>query len=577
MPARRARAENDLDRYARAVVLGSLPAGKYHRLACARHLRDREHEGTPHFPYVFVEAEAERFFRFAEQLRHYKGKQFAGKRIILADSQRFRLGSIFGWYHVETNLPRFTTAYNELPRKSGKSIEAAIVALYKTFFCGEPGAEGYCIATKRQQAKIVFDAARKLVRSSGLRNRIEVLAHNLHREAIDAKLEPLGADADSTDGLNPFCIVTDEFHAHKLRDLVDVMESATGARLTFLHYIITTAGDDLVTPCGEMHTYCCQILDQQLPSDEATESMFAFIAHADPTDDWQAESTWKKANPMYGISVNPDDMRKLALAAKHSPGRAPEFKQKRLNLWVSASAPWLSLDGWRKGQHDGWTPNDLAGESCYVGIDLASKLDLFPMVLIFPPTATRESWRVLRWVWTPEDTLRDRAHRDRVPYERWIEEVGFDGEVILRTTPGTQVSHQVIRPLLAELRTRYVIERIGFDPWHADTLIEQLIDEDGFDRDCVVEVPQTFAGMSSGASTYEGAVLAGLVDAGGCPLMTWTHGNAVVNRDGKNNIFPTKKKSRGRIDPVMAAVIAINLWQRAQPDTPAEDPVLLFA
>lgn len=570
------RAAHVVDRYAQQVVSGDLPAGKYHRLACARHLRDRERERTDkHFIYRFNCAEAERFFRFATSLRHYKGEQFAGQLIRLADVQQFRLGSIFGWYHSGTGLPRFTTAYNEMPRKSGKTLEAAIVALYQTFFRGEPGAEGYVVATKRQQAKLCFDAARKLVRSSGLRDRISVLTHNLHREAIDAKLEPLGADADSTDGLNPFCIITDEFHAHKNRDLVDVMESATGARLTFLHFIITTAGDDLVSPCGEMHNYCCAILEESLPSDAATESTFAFIAHADPEDDWLAEATHVKANPMWAISVNPEDMRKTALAAKHNPGRANEFKQKRLNLWVSARDPWLSMEGWSAGQHTDWTPDDLLGDPCYVGIDLASKLDLCAMVFVFPPTEDRLTWRLLRWVWTPEDTLKDRAHRDRAPYEHWSEEIGFDGEPVLRLSPGTQVNHTVLRGVLVEQRRRFAIERIGFDPWHADILVEQLIEEDGFDRDCVVEVAQTYAGMSSGASTYEAAVLAGLVDAGGCPLMRWTHANAVVQRDGKGNVYPVKKKSRGRIDPLMASCIGVNLALRARPEAPADDPVLI--
>lgn len=574
MPARPR--SNAVDGYARRVVAGTIPAGRYHRLACARHLRDRARERTPDFPFVFDYTECQRFVRFATGLRHYKGEQFAGQPIQLAPVQVFRLGSVLGWLHCDTGLPRYTTAYNELPRKSGKTLEAAIVALYKTFFCGEPGAEGYCVATKRQQAKLVFDAARQLVRSSGLRDRIRVLTHNLHRDALEQKLEPLGADADSTDGLNPFVIITDEFHAHRTRDLVDVMESATGARLTFLHYIITTAGDDLVSPCGEMHSYVCQILDGTLPSDPATESTFAFIAHADPDDDWLDPRTWQKANPMWNVSVNPDDLQKAALAAQHSPGRAPEFKQKRLNLWVAASAPWLSVEGWRAGQTD-WSPDDLLGERCFVGIDLASKLDLFAMVFVFPPTATRASWRLLRWVWTPEDTLRDRARRDRVPYDLWTDTAGADGAPILRTCPGTQVDHSVAREVLRDQRSRYDIARIGFDPWHAAGLIAALVEDDGFDPDCVLEVPQTYPGMSVGALTYEAAVLAGLVDAGGCPLMAWTHGNAVVQRDNKGNIFPTKKRSRGRIDPLMAAVIGVNLALRSREELPADDPVLVVA
>src|SRR5262245_14126617 len=148
---------NPVDAYATQVAKGVIPAGRYHRLACVRHLNDRKREGNPDFPYRFVwEARdeagrlkhcAQRFLTFARQAKHYKGKRWAGHFFEPSDFQVFRLGSIFGWRHVETGARRFTTAYNELPRKQGKSFEAAIVAVYVTFFEGEPGAEGYVIAT----------------------------------------------------------------------------------------------------------------------------------------------------------------------------------------------------------------------------------------------------------------------------------------------------------------------------------------------------------------------------------------------------------------------------------------------
>lgn len=540
--------------YARDIVDGRIPAGKYHRLACARHLRDRAREATPAFPYRFDDERAGRFLRFAQQLKHYKG-EWAGQRIVLQPYQVFRLGSLFGWIHIETGLRRFRTAYHELPRKQGKSLEEAIVALYATFFDHEPGAEGYTIATKRDQAKIVFNDAKKLVQSSGLKNHITCFSANLHVDATASKLEPLGSDYDSTDGLNPHFVGVDEFHAHKDRGLIDVMETATGARRQPITFQITTAGDDLVSPCGDQHTYACQILEEVL----IDETFFAFIAHADPEDDWRDEATWRKANPNYGVSVKADDLRALATKAAHMPAAAAAFKQKRLNLWVNASAPWLSVDGWRQGQSTDWTPDDLLHEPCFVGIDLASKLDLCAMVFAFPPAPTRPRWRLLRWVWTPEDTLHERAHRDRAPYDIWVQQ----GH--LRTTPGTRVDHQVLREVLKAERERFDIEQIGFDPWHADMLIDQLVNEDGFAATQVLEVRQTYQGMSSGASKVEAEVLAGQVDAHGCPLMAWCASNAVVQRDGKDNIYPVKKRSRGRIDPIMAFVMAVSLYLRKPP------------
>jgi len=559
------RTTNPVDKYAAAVVAGRTPAGNYHRLACVRHLRDRDREDTEAFPFVFRYELADRFFRFAEQLKHYKG-EWAGQQIVLQDHQKFRLGSVFGWIHADTELRRFRTAYNEIPRKNGKSLEAAAVMLYVTFYDGEPGAEGYCIATKRDQAKLVFNDCKHLVRSSPLRSRIGVHVSNLHREATTSKLEPLGADHDSTDGLNPSAVCADELHAYRDRHLLDVMETATGARRQPLFFKITTAGDDPVSPGGDEHDYACKILDGVLTD----ETYFAFISHADEGDDWLAERTWQKANPNWKVSVKPDDMRALAAKAKGIPAAAATFKQKRLNLWVNATAPCLSIEGWKRGQSQ--IPREefeaaLEHEPCFAGIDLASKLDLCALALVFPPAPGRADIRLILRIWTPEETLVERGHRDRAPYRVWHEQ-GW-----LQTTPGTRIDHQVVRETLAAFRTRYDIEQIGFDPWHADTLITQLINEDGYAETQVIPVPQTYAGMSSACLRIQADILAGMVDACSCPVTTWAVSNVVDQHDGKGNLMFAKGKSRGRIDPIIAATIGTSLFLR-RPTQAVDDGVM---
>lgn len=563
-----------IDAYAHDVVEGTIPAGKYHRLACARHQRDRAREATPAFPYRFDQARADRFFRFAQTLRHYKG-EWAGRPIRLEPWQKFRLGSIFGWVHVTTGLRRYRTAYNEVPRKNGKSLEAAIVALYVTFFDGEGGAEGYTIATKRDQAKIVWNDCKRLVLSSGLRHRIVPLAANLSRAAYAQKLEPLGADRDSTDGLNPSLIIVDEFHAQKNRGLIDVMETATGARRQPLNFQITTAGDNPMSPCGDQHDYACKILDQVLDD----ESFFAFIAHADPDDlegdRWLSEATWRKANPNFGISVKPEDLRALAMKARHMPAAAAAFKQKRLNVWVNATAPWLALDGWRAGQTTWsaagrWTiPDDLLERACWLGIDMSSKIDLTAIVAVFEPVGdgrAPDPWRLVAWCLTPADTLPERALRDRAPYPLWVT-LGF-----LRTNPGNRIDQGVVRAIVAEANALFDIKQIGIDPWNAGNLANELL-EDGHQ---VIEIPQTLQQMSAPAKDLEADVLDGLIDTGGNPLLAWCASNVVVQRDNKDNIYPTKKKSRGRIDPIVATLMARKL--AAIDDThDAEDPDLAVA
>ncbi len=569
--------ENVVDVYARDVVEGRVPAGKYHRLSCERHLRDRAREGTPGFSYRFDLARAERFFRFAAKLKHYKG-EWAGTPIALQPYQQFRLGSIFGWRHVETGLRRFRTAYNEIPRKNGKSLEAAVVALYVTFFDGEPGAEGYCLATKLGQALFVFRDAKKLTLSSGLKDRIKVNARTLSRADSESKLAPLGANPE--DGLNPSLIIIDEYHKLKTRDLVDVMETATGARRQPLNFQITTAGNDPVSPCGDQHDYACKVLDGVF----IDETFFGFIAHIDVDDDWLDERSWQKANPNWNVSIKPDDMRALAQKARNMPSAAAQFKQKRLNVWTNADAPWLSLEGWRAGQTT-WSLEDMRGRACWIGVDLSSKIDLAAVAFAFPPATFRrkpapaddvdddhgldddeaadvdegtppsavplEPWRFHVRSYTPADTVVERSRRDRAPYEQWI-----DGGYLF-TKPGNRIDQDgIFDDLVATAKAFDLkVRAVGFDPWNAGT-IEKDLENAGF---LVVEVPQTFAHLSGPAKEYEADVLDGKVDVGGNPLLAWNAANAVCQRDGKDNIQPIKKRSRGRIDGVVASLIARKL------------------
>jgi phage terminase large subunit-like protein len=252
---------------------------------------------------------------------------------------------------------------------------------------------------------------------------------------------------------------------------------------------------------------------------------------------------------------------------QHESSAAASFKQKRLNLWVNTTAPWLSLEGWRKGQTDDWTAADMKGEVCWIGIDMSSKIDLTAVVLVFPPTETRKAWRLIAWCLTPADTLQQRAHRDRAPYPHWVETAG------LQTNPGNRIDQDKVREMVREADALFDVQTIGIDPWNAGNLVKDLTD-DGFE---VIEIPQNLAQMSGPSKDFEADVLDGLVDAGGNELLLWCVSNVVVSRDARDNIYPVKKKSRGRIDPVIAALMGRKLAAIDPDDGPAEDPVLVAA
>jgi phage terminase large subunit-like protein len=342
---------------------------------------------------------------------------------------------------------------------------------------------------------------------------------------------------------------------------MDVMETATGSRRQPVNFQITTAGDDPLTPCGDQHDYATKVLERVFTD----ETFFAFIAHADLDDDWTQERTWRKANPNYGVSVKPDDLRALARKARHMSSAAAAFKQKRLNLWVNAIAPWLSLEGWRAGQSH-WTAESMRGEVCWIGVDLSSKIDLTAVVIVFPPTATRHTWRVLAECLTPADTLEERARRDRVPYERWVEQ----GH--LHTNPGNRIDQDVVADMVKRAAGLYDVQGVGIDPWNAGNLVTHLEAENIL----VVEIPQNVAQMSAPAKEFEADVLDALVDGGDNPLLTWCISNAVAPPDNRGNIFISKRRSRGRIDPVVGAVMARKL-AAAPTQAAAEDPDLVVA
>ncbi len=339
--------------------------------------------------------------------------------------------------------------------------------------------------------------------------------------------------------------------------MLDVMETATGARRQPVIYIITTFGDSELSPWGDQNQYANQILEGTL----VDETFFVFTAHADPEDDWASLETARKANPNFGVSVNPDDLASKIAKAKGIPSAAASYKQKHLNLHGNASAPCLSVDGWKKGQSRMTREAFLAsllGKACYLGVDLASKLDLCAVSALFPPDDDSQKWRVLQRIWTAGETLADRAHRDRAPYQTWVDQ-GW-----LTAAPGPSIDHDLVRLAILEWRGLFRIQQIGFDPWHADRPIKDLI-ADGFDETQVLSVAQTYAGMSAACLRMQAEIISGQMDANGCPVTAWAVSNTVGQSDNKDNLMFIKKRSRGRIDPIISATTALVLALRGAP------------
>lgn len=530
-------AECRVTTYAQQVLDGAIPAGRLVRLACERHLRDLE---TGHQRGLWFDNEAAtRAIAFFGFLRHSKG-EWAGRAFELSPWQEFVVGSVFGWKR-EDGTRRFRTAYNEVPRKNGKSTLSAGVGLYLAFFDNEPGAEVYAAATKRDQARIVWDEARRMVEATPqLRSRISVLTANLHSLATHSKFEPLGADADTLDGLNIHGAIVDELHAHRTRAIVDVLETATGSRRQPLIWYITTAGYDRTSVCWEHHDYSVKVLEGVIEDDR----WFAYIATIDPGDDWRDPSAWAKANPNLGVSVKFDDLETKAARAEQVPGQQNAFRRLHLNEWTEQADRWLDMDVWDAGAVP-VDPEALRGRPCFAGLDLSSTTDLTAFVAVFPDDDG--GYDVLCRFWCPAEGIRERARRDRVPYDVWAEQ-GY-----LTPTEGNVVDYDHIREEIREFAETYQVVEIPYDRWNATQLVTQLMS----DGARMVPFGQGFASMAAPTAELERLIRGGKLRHGGHPILRWMASNVAVEQDPAGNLKPSKRRSTERIDGIVALIMAI--------------------
>lgn len=531
-------------KYAREVVAGKIPACKWVRLACQRQMDDLRREGNPRWPYRFDPKKAERVCRFVELLPHTKGKwAHKRERIKLEPWQQFGLTTVFGWVKKTDGLRRFREAYKEIPRKNGKSIDAAAVGLYMFAADGEFGAEVYSGATTEKQAWEVFRPARLMtLRTPDLREAygIDVNAANLSRLEDGSRFEPLIGKPG--DGSSPSCAIIDEYHEHDSPELYDTMITGQGARDQPLTYIITTAGANMAGPCYDKRAYAIKVLEGTLKD----ETLFAAIYTIDAEDDWTTEEALRKANPNLGVSVGEDYLYTRQRTAMQSASQQNTFKTKHLNIWVGARNAWMNMRAWQ--QCPPRKPlSELAGRPCYAALDLANSVDVAALILLFPPHDDDPLYHLHGRYYLPEDTVEEKASSNYSHYATWAHQ-GF-----MTLTPGNVIDYDYIMDDLRDFLSRFEVREVPYDPWQATQLATQMLAEGA----PMVELRQTVQNLSEPMKEMEKLVLSKKLAHGNCPVMSWMVSNVVAKLDKKDNIYPTKEKPENKIDGAVGAIMAL--------------------
>ena len=563
------------EKYVDDVLSGEQLACHWVRFACERHRRDLAHGGERGL--YFDETMAKMAIAFYSVLRHWKG-EWAGKPVQLEPWQQFVIWSLFGWRRAD-GTRRFRTGYLEVARKNGKTTMAAGTGLFLMVADGEPGAEVYSAATKRDQARISHNDAREMVRQSPeLRREVRTVKDNLHSMATSSKFEPLGRDADSTDGLNVHGVIADELHAWKTRDLWDKLETATGSRRQPLMFAITTAGYDRQSLCFTLHDYAEKVASGVIEDD----SFFGLIYTLDgptldedgnevaPADDWEDESCWVKANPNLGVSKKWDDMRRKAARAKRMPAALNAFLRLELNVWTQAESRWIDPARWAACGHvppglvvEPTTPFSeilahmeqyLQGRRCFGALDLSSNIDISAWVMLFPPSEEGEPSWILPRFFIPEENILERVRKDRVPYDAWLR------AGLLTATPGNVIDYDWIVAQIDADAQAYDVAEIGYDRWGATKMVTTLMELGG--DEWVVPIGQGFASMSAPMKELEKLILAKQLGHGGHPILAWMIDNLVARQDPAGNIKPDKEKSREKIDGIVALIMDVDRAMR---------------
>jgi len=560
------------EQYIDDVVNNRIVTSKYVRMAVQRHLDDLKNADARDL--YFDRAQAIFVCNAFPTLFKHSAGELAGQPFHLMDWQAFIVACVFGWKRKATGLRRFRRVYIEVARRNGKSTLLAAIALFMLILDGEPAAQIYSAATKRDQAKIVWGEARRMVRAnSELSRHIETFRESLAFQ-IDSTFQPLSSDSKSLDGLNIHGAVVDELHAHPTREVWDVLDTATGSRQQPLIWIITTAGFDQSGICFELRKLVTDLLtaaaDPHATGAVPNDSWFGFVACIDDGDSYADESVWEKANPnLRHIATLLPDLREKALRASQSAGALNNFLIKHMCRWTSQEKSWLKVSDWDKCKAP-FTYDEMRGRPCFAALDLAEKLDLTAASLCFPPEREGERYRYMWKFFLPEDTIEKYTQQGDMRWQHWLK----NGE--LTATTGGTTDQNAVREQIKQWAADFDLRVCGFDPWHATRLADELRD-DGIE---MIEIRQNYNGMSEGAKTFEAQVVTGQMQHDAGQLLRWQADNVAIISDNDGNMRPMrpqKNSNKRKVDGIIAAVMACGISVRMPIDTAAEFTGFVFA
>ena len=497
--------------------------------------------------YIFNLEKGNRPIYFIEKFcKHSKGK-WAGQPVKLELFQKAKIQALFGFIDKETHLRKYKKAIWFEARKNGKSTEDAGIGNYMLTSAGEGGAEIYSVATKKDQAKIVWEEAKRMIKKSpNLSKRIKCLVNGLFYDKTESFFKALASDSNSLDGLNTFCALADEIHAWKDKNLLDVIYDSMSAREEPLLIESSTMGTVRESVFDNEYEYASLIIDgyEGKEGGIVDETVLPIIYELDNPNEWQDEKKWYKANPGLGVIKNIKDLRDKVNRAKNNPSELTNLLCKDFNIRQNDQDKWISFD--IANNEETYDIEDLFDTYAIGGVDLSSTTDLTCATLLI---IKHNKKYVIQQYFIPSERLEFKIKDDKIPYDKW------EKRGLVTICEGAKVNYSDVTQWFLKMHNEYDISAlwIGYDPWNTQYWVEEM-KEQGFE---MVEVRQGAKTMSNPMKQLEADLIEKNVNYNNNPVLKWCLCNTAVKRDENDNIRPVKgQKQRARIDGTVSLIIA---------------------
>ncbi|MBB6692325.1 terminase large subunit [Cohnella xylanilytica] len=485
--------------------------------------------------YVFDEAKANKPIEFIEAFcKHSKG-EWAGQPVLLEMFQKAYIAALFGFIDSGTGLRRYRESLFYVARKNGKSTMLAGIAAYMMVADGEGGAEVYSTATKRDQARILFDETHNMIKQSpDLSKHIKKRKSDLYFPLTMSKFQPLGKNSNTLDGLNAHCVIMDELHGVTDRNLYEVMKQSQSARRQPLLIMITTAGTVRECIFDDMYAYAVNVVDGKFQDD----SFLPILYELDEREEWTDTAMWEKANPGLGTIKKRDDLSRKVEKAKNSPNDISGVLTKDFNVRDTIASAWLTFDDINNED----TFDISRFKNCYAigGADLSITTDLTAATLLMMDKETQQRF-VHQMYWLPRASFEKRVQMDKIPYDKWLQ------KGLLRLCNGNSINYADVTAWFLEMVNEHGITPLWvyYDSYSAKYWVEEM-EQHGFKMERCIQGAKT---LSLPMQMMGADLQAKRINYNNNPILKWCLTNTGIQTDRNGNIVPVKNQAaKMRID-----------------------------